>query len=46
MDPSQLLIEILGGVLVGLSLGLVGAGGAIFSVPIFAMLLGHPTQTA
>lgn len=46
MDPSQLLIEIFGGVLVGLSLGLVGAGGAIFSVPIFAMLLGHPTQTA
>jgi uncharacterized membrane protein YfcA len=46
VDPTQLSIEVLGGILVGLSLGLVGAGGAIFSVPIFALVLGHPIQTA
>jgi len=46
VDPTQLSIEVLGGILVGLSLGLVGAGGAIFSVPIFALVLGHPMQTA
>lgn len=38
--------EIIGGALVGASLGLVGAGGAILSVPIFGVLLGHPPRDA
>lgn len=37
----QLALEILGGLVVGASLGLLGAGGAILSVPIFALALGH-----
>jgi len=35
------MIEVLGGALVGLSLGLMGAGGAILSIPIFTLVLGH-----
>ncbi len=46
VDLSHLLLEVLGGVFVGLSLGLIGAGGAILSVPIFALVLGHSTQVA
>ncbi len=43
---NELLIEILGGLAVGASLGLVGAGGAILSVPIFEVLLGHDPKEA
>jgi uncharacterized membrane protein YfcA len=46
MDGGVVAIEILGGLAVGLSLGLIGAGGAILSVPIFALVLGHATQVA
>lgn len=50
-DPSQaatlgLIVEILGGAAVGLSLGLIGAGGAILSMPIFSLVLGHPLGVA
>ena len=41
MDIGSLVIEVLGGALVGLSLGLMGAGGAILSIPIFTLVLGH-----
>ncbi len=43
---NQWVGEIIGGALVGASLGLVGAGGAILSVPIFGVLLGHPPRDA
>lgn len=43
---NELLIEVLGGLAVGASLGLVGAGGAILSVPIFEVLLGHDPKEA
>ncbi len=43
---TELLIAIAGGLLVGASLGMVGAGGAILSVPIFEVLLGHPPKDA
>ena len=43
---DHLTVEIVGGVFVGLSLGLVGAGGAILTVPIFGALLGHPAKQA
>ncbi len=43
---DHLAIEIAGGLAVGASLGLVGAGGAIFTVPIFGVLLGHAPKTA
>jgi uncharacterized membrane protein YfcA len=43
---DHLAAEIVGGVAVGLSLGLVGAGGAILTVPIFGAALGHPAKQA
>ncbi|MFO0961600.1 MAG: sulfite exporter TauE/SafE family protein [Phycisphaerales bacterium] len=43
---NELAIEIVGGAAVGLSLGLLGAGGAIFTVPIFGALLGHAPKAA
>lgn len=46
MDLAQLSIEVLGGGLVGLSLGLMGAGGAILSIPIFTLVLGHAIGVA
>lgn len=46
MDAGPVIVEVLGGLAVGLSLGLIGAGGAILSVPIFVLVLGHPTQVA
>lgn len=46
MDPVQLSLEVLGGTLVGLSLGLMGAGGAILSMPIFTLVLGHALSVA
>lgn len=46
MDIGQLIIEVLGGALVGLSLGLMGAGGAILSIPIFTLVLGHAIAVA
>lgn len=46
MDWVALSVEILGGVLVGVSLGLIGAGGAIVSIPIFHLVLSHPMPVA
>lgn len=46
MDAGTIALEVLGGLAVGASLGLVGAGGAILSMPIFALVLGHGTQVA
>jgi uncharacterized membrane protein YfcA len=43
---DELLIEVASGVAVGLGMGLVGAGGAIFTVPVFGTLLGHGTKDA
>jgi uncharacterized membrane protein YfcA len=46
VDPTHLVLEILGGLVVGASLGLLGAGGAILSIPIFALVLGHSQGVA
>jgi uncharacterized membrane protein YfcA len=46
MDIASLLIEVLGGALVGFSLGLIGAGGAIVAIPIFTLVLGNPMKVA
>ncbi len=46
MDAGTIVIEVLGGLAVGVSLGLIGAGGAILSMPIFVLVLGHGTQVA
>lgn len=43
---GDLAIEVAAGLLVGAGLGLVGAGGAIFAVPMFATALGHPAPAA
>jgi uncharacterized membrane protein YfcA len=37
---------LLGGLLVGVSLGLLGSGGSILTVPILVYGLGHPEKTA
>ena len=46
MDPAQVLLATIGGIVVGLSIGLVGAGGAILSMPIFTVVLGHAVGVA
>ena len=46
MDPAQVLLATIGGIVVGLSLGLVGAGCAILSMPIFTVVLGHAVGVA
>jgi len=46
MDWVALSAEIFGGVLVGVSLGLIGAGGAIVSIPIFHLVLSHAMPVA
>jgi uncharacterized protein len=44
MDPSLLLILI--GLAIGLVLGLTGAGGSLFAVPLLILLLGLPMGDA
>jgi uncharacterized membrane protein YfcA len=41
-----LLIALAGAVAIGLSLGLLGSGGSILTVPVLHYLLGQPEQTA
>lgn len=43
---DDLVIEIASGLVVGAGMGLVGAGGAIFTVPIFGVVLGHAPKAA
>lgn len=43
---DDLVVEIGSGLLVGAGLGLVGAGGAIFAVPVFATALAHSPKAA
>jgi uncharacterized membrane protein YfcA len=43
---DDLWIEIAAGLGVGTGMGLVGAGGAIFTVPVFGVVLGHPAKSA
>ena len=43
---DDLVIEIASGLIVGAGMGLVGAGGAIFTVPIFGIVLGHAPKAA
>ncbi len=37
---------VLGAVLVGVTLGLLGSGGAILTVPVLVYLVGRPEKTA
>lgn len=43
---DDLLVEVLAGLAVGVGMGLVGAGGAILTVPAFGALLGHAPKDA
>lgn len=43
---DDLVVEVASGLLVGAGLGLVGAGGAIFAVPVFATALAHSPKAA
>lgn len=43
---DDLLVELLAGLSVGASMGLLGAGGAIFTVPVFGAVLGHAPKDA
>ena len=43
---DDLMIEIASGLVVGAGMGLMGAGGAIFTVPIFGIVLGHAPKAA
>jgi len=49
-SPSErggvLIAELLGAMLIGLSLGLLGSGGAILTVPILVYLAGHGEKQA
>lgn len=40
------MIEVVGGILIGLCLGLLGSGGSILTVPILVYLLGHEPKAA
>ncbi len=42
----MLIAELLGALVIGLSLGLLGSGGAILTVPILVYLAGHPEKQA
>ncbi|MBL9150775.1 MAG: sulfite exporter TauE/SafE family protein [Phycisphaerae bacterium] len=42
----MLALEILGALLVGVTLGLLGAGGAMVTVPILAYVVGRPAKLA
>lgn len=44
--PGDLLWALLGAAIVGLSLGLLGSGGAILTIPILVYLLGHDEKVA
>ncbi|MBL9121244.1 MAG: sulfite exporter TauE/SafE family protein [Phycisphaerae bacterium] len=44
--PWSLLAALVGALLVGVSLGLLGSGGAILTVPILTFLVGHDEKSA
>lgn len=46
VDPSFALLTLGFGALIGLSLGALGAGGSILTVPILVYVLGVPVQAA
>src|SRR6266511_2171302 len=46
MEPTQVLAGLAFGVLIGLSLGSLGAGGSILTVPILVYAMGIPVQAA
>jgi uncharacterized membrane protein YfcA len=41
-----LLLALVGAVLIGLSLGMLGSGGSILTVPVLIYLVGHPEKLA
>ena len=43
---DDLTVEIASGLAIGASMGIVGAGGAIFTVPVFGTMLGHDPKSA
>ncbi|HMN95021.1 MAG TPA: TSUP family transporter [Phycisphaerales bacterium] len=46
VDPSTWLLAWVGALLVGVTLGLLGSGGAILTVPILVYLVGHDEKSA
>jgi uncharacterized membrane protein YfcA len=46
MSPAEVVEGLCFGVLIGLALGSLGAGGSILSVPILVYAMGAPVQTA
>lgn len=44
--PHRMLIALAGALTIGLSLGLLGSGGSILTVPVLHYLLGQPEQAA
>lgn len=44
--PWSLLAALVGALLVGVSLGLLGSGGAILTVPVLTFLVGHDEKSA
>ncbi len=43
---THVALSVLFGALIGLSLGLVGGGGSILTVPILVYAIGQPVQAA
>ena len=41
-----MLLALLGALLIGLSLGLLGSGGSILTVPVLVYLVGEPDKVA
>ncbi|MBI3791951.1 MAG: sulfite exporter TauE/SafE family protein [Gemmatimonadetes bacterium] len=46
MSPSTLAIAATSAMAIGLTLGLIGGGGSVLTVPVFAYLLGYPAKQA
>ena len=40
------IVLIIGGILIGLTLGVMGSGGSILTVPVLVYLVGHPDKVA
>ena len=46
MAPSTLALASVSALAIGLTLGLIGGGGSVLTVPVFAYLLGYPPKVA
>ena len=46
MAPATLVLAAVLAAAIGLTLGLIGGGGSILTVPVFAYVLGYPAKQA